>query len=216
VKPLEHRTLMRYHDGELSKEEAARVAERLGSDPESVEVLADLDRLGGHVREAALERASHHDDLVDAIMSRIQNADPARPAQSAGSLPREGQVAPITAARRFGRSRSVPAVIALSVTIAAAAAVALRINQAEKAAEHAARPSPPAAQEVAALPAPRPSAAAEAAEGLAADAPSAAAIEIVDFGANAGTIFLVPEGEETTPVVWLDDTAPSLGRMEPL
>ena len=43
----------------------------------------------------------------------------------------------------------------------------------------------------------------------------AATIEAVDFGNRAGTIFMVPAGDQSTPVVWLVDEAPS-GRMEPL
>jgi hypothetical protein len=47
------------------------------------------------------------------------------------------------------------------------------------------------------------------------EAAPAASIEAVDFGNHGGSIFLVPAGEETTPVVWLVDDAQG-GRMEPL
>ena len=42
-------------------------------------------------------------------------------------------------------------------------------------------------------------------------------IEVVDFGAQQGTIFMVSAGQETTPVVWLVDDASEGGeRLEPL
>jgi hypothetical protein len=44
-----------------------------------------------------------------------------------------------------------------------------------------------------------------------------ASIEEVDFGAQGGTIFMVPAGPDVTPVVWLmDDPPPSGHRMKPL
>ena len=47
------------------------------------------------------------------------------------------------------------------------------------------------------------------------DADLAATIEAVDFGNQPGSIFMVPAGEESTPVVWLEDE-PAGARMEPL
>ena len=45
----------------------------------------------------------------------------------------------------------------------------------------------------------------------------AVAIEVVDFGSRNGTIFLVPSGEENTPVVWLvDEPTQSGDTMGPL
>lgn len=42
-----------------------------------------------------------------------------------------------------------------------------------------------------------------------------AAIEMVDFGAGGGTIFVVSKGTEATPVVWLSDDPPD-GQAKPL
>ena len=47
------------------------------------------------------------------------------------------------------------------------------------------------------------------------DGPPAASIEAVDFGNHPGTIFMVPAGDESTPVIWLEDE-PAGARMERL
>jgi hypothetical protein len=36
---------------------------------------------------------------------------------------------------------------------------------------------------------------------------AAVAIESVDFGTHAGTVFVLEAGDSVTPVVWLDDDA---------
>jgi hypothetical protein len=43
-----------------------------------------------------------------------------------------------------------------------------------------------------------------------------AAIEMVDFGAGGGTIFVVSKGTEATPVVWLSDDEPPARQAKPL
>jgi hypothetical protein len=43
-----------------------------------------------------------------------------------------------------------------------------------------------------------------------------AAIEMVDFGAGGGTIFVVSKGTEATPVVWLSDDDPPARQAKPL
>ncbi|MCE7888933.1 MAG: hypothetical protein DYH12_04375, partial [Sorangiineae bacterium PRO1] len=47
------------------------------------------------------------------------------------------------------------------------------------------------------------------------DVDPAATIEAVDFGNRGGSIFMVPAGAESTPVVWLVDE-PAGARVEPL
>jgi hypothetical protein len=199
---LEQRTVMRYFDGELSDEEAADVEARLNSDPDAARLLTDLDRLSGLIREDALTRGLRHDDLADAVMARLEQQS-AAPASSRPKL-----VAP-------SRARRISAAVGISVAMAAAAAVMVRVRSLPS--PHADGHGTSSALIPRELPASDPLAVTSRfEEEPRGDAP-AAAIEAVDFGAHAGSIFMVPEGEETTPVVWLvDEPGPSLGRMEPL
>lgn len=200
MKRLEQRTVMRYFDGELPPAEAAEVEERLRTDRDAARLLEDLARLSERVQDVALARAAPHDDLADEVMRRLEQELPAE------SKPNH---APPSA-----WPTRVAGVVGLSVALAAAAAVMLQVGG----------PKQPALPDSGALVSASPRLAEPTIGPLAvvnepvdeqADGP--AAIETVDFGSHAGSIFLVPEGEETTPVVWLvDEPASSLGRMDPL
>jgi anti-sigma factor RsiW len=207
---ISHETLMRYFDGELSPEQAAELEEQLASDPEAERVLAGLDQIGEVVRGVALARSDAHADLTDRILERVA-AEPRVPAARQGALERVS-VRPLPQKSRL--QRAAPALIG-GLALAAAAALLF-----ERVREPVAPPAPivevnppapapeiPEERSVPALPEPI----------AEADTAPAIAIETVDFGAHRGSIFMLQEGEATTPVVWLvDEPGPGKGRMEPL
>jgi anti-sigma factor RsiW len=182
--------LMRYYDGELDADEAAELEAELERDAEARGVLAGLEQLSGFVRREAAERDVP--DLTDAIMAEVARE------------PRQDRTAPAPAPA--GWRVIVPAAAAV---LALAASVAL-VNEFSAAPAEPVRvvQQPPLVvappEEPAAVP-------------LVVAERDAVAIETVDFGAREGTIFVVQEGEGSTPVVWLmDEPAPAGGRMEPL
>lgn len=193
-----HIDLMRLHDSELSEEEAAQLELELTES--ELRVLEGLEDLGERIRVANGHESL---DLTDSIMARLDE-----PAQLA---PESAKPAPV----RELRPRSNGAWVAGGLALAAAAVVAFWFtNQRHEAPAVAQKPAPT----VAPAPAPEPLPKEAVAELVLPEdevAP-AASIEAVDFGNSNGTIFMVPSGEETTPVVWLaDDSTPS-SRMEPL
>lgn len=196
---LNHPQLMRYYDGELSPEEAADVEAALEKDPEAQRVFEGLEQLSAFVRLHEREQAVSDGGLTDAIMARI-----AQGGTRTESTPPE-------VARGPWRN-IVPAAAAV---LALAASVAL-VNELSKDSRTTA---PVVEQPSAASEQPQAPALFEepAAEQVLAETGPAVAIETVDFGAREGTIFLLQEGEGSTPVVWLmDEPAPAGGRMEPL
>jgi anti-sigma factor RsiW len=199
MSPLEQRTIMRYFDGELSDAEAAEVEERLRTDRQAARLLEDLSRLSGRVQEAALARAASHDDLADRVMLRLEEEGRAEP------KPARKQPSAVPA--------RVAGAIGLAVALAAAAAVMVLVRSPKQ-------PALPDSGAAVSVPAPPESPIgplAVADEPVDERAEGPAAIETVDFGSHAGSIFLVSEDEETTPVVWLvDEPASTLGRMDPL
>jgi hypothetical protein len=191
-----HIDLMRLHDGELSEEEAAELERELSES--ELRVLDGLEDLGERIRVANGHESL---DLADSIMARLDE-----PTEVAESV----KPAPV----RELRPRSNGVWVAGGLALAAAAVVAFWFtNRSHEAPTVAQKPAP----SVTPAPAPEPLAKEAVAElALPEDeamAP-AASIQAVDFGNRNGTIFMVPSGEETTPVVWLADDSPS--RMEPL
>ena len=221
MKQTSHQTLMRYFDGELTAEEEAEVERYLRADPEARRFADNLELLGDVVRDAAMKRASAHDDLADSVMARLDAEVPG------AALPVQQAPRPLDAGRPRlaavnGRSPAkVAALVGVSLALAAGAALVLRttgpsrpelVSQGPTASTSAAQYAPKHAEELAA-------GSADAAERAAPESSASASIETVDFGSSAGTIFLAGEedGEETTPVVWvMDEPGPSPGRMEPL
>lgn len=200
--PSEER-LMRYFDGELDADEAREVEAFLESSPEAKLSLLAWDRVGDAVRAIGEDAGAPGVDIADAVMSRI-----GQPSKVAGA----------SAARARASRRWMAAVPAIGLSIAAAAAIALYLRPPVTSPSAVGMPS--VAREASEAPTAgvetSPSAFAAAAE-----TGSGAAIESVDFGAIAGTIFMVPNGqspeESETPVVWLMDDADSdEGRMAPL
>jgi anti-sigma factor RsiW len=188
----DHARLMRYYDGELDAEETAELEAELAGDPEAQGVLDGLEQLSAFVRRDAAEQPAL--DLTDAIMARV------------ASEPRQDRSAAPPPARAGWRVIA-PAAAAV---LALAAGVAL-VNELSRA--------PQAPVPVVQQPTPRVVPSSEEAP----EVPTvvaereAVSIETVDFGAREGTIFVVQEGEGSTPVVWLmDEPTPPGTRMEPL
>ncbi|HVW24694.1 MAG TPA: hypothetical protein VHC69_04960 [Polyangiaceae bacterium] len=192
--------LMRYFDGELDAGDAREVELWLESSPEARLKLLAWDRVGDAVRAIA-DASTAGSDIADSVMARI--APPARPALAGANA---------RAPRRW-----IAAVPAIGLALAAAAAVVLYFRS----------PATPSVGAAASVVRTTPGQGATAFEAAAspmvavADTESGAAIESVDFGASAGSIFMVPSGQNAddaqTPVVWLmDDAPPDEGRMAPL
>jgi hypothetical protein len=203
-----HLELMKLHDDELEPD-AARELEAELTD-EELAVLEGLEQLGDVVRALADDASAPADGIADAVMERLSSAEPAPEL----SLLAGGAPVGRPAAREPAAAKSRAQVLLFSGLGLAAAALALLFIGSRGEPEQPARVAEPS---LVTAPSSRPEPTAAEPELAAAEdevAP-AASIEAVDFGNQAGTIFLVPAGEETTPVVWLVDDAPG-ARMEPL
>lgn len=177
--------LMRYLDGEATDAEAREVERWLAESAEARTLLRDLEAVGAAVRAIADERGTAADGIADAVMRKIGEERPA---------PRslEEHRAKKSAGRRFFLA---PA-IGLSLAAAAAVVLFLKSPPGENPGEGAGAP---------AMPDPSGGGAESAGIAAVADDGTGAAIESVDFGAQNGTIFMVPSGPQVTPVVWLVD-----------
>jgi anti-sigma factor RsiW len=195
---LNHPQLMRYYDGELDAEQAAEVEAALANDPEAQRVFEGLEQLSAFVQTHEREQALP--DLTDAIMSRIareERKDSARPAEVV----------------RGPWSTILPAAAAVLALAAGVALVNELSNKPGTTTPVVQQPTATSEEPVAPVPSEEP----VREQVLAESHHPAVAIETVDFGAREGTIFVMQEGEGSTPVVWLmDEPAPAGGRMEPL
>jgi hypothetical protein len=195
---------MRLHDGELGPEEASELEG--GLSPEDLRVLAGLEQIGDVVRSYEPEALDRFEGVADQVMASLDRVD-----NVVALGPRVEIATETLRPPRQRRTRSGP-VVAIGLALAAAAAAALWMTT-------PGGPPPETTASMAPLLAPPPRApVADPSSPPAAtddDADLAATIEAVDFGNRAGTIFMVPAGDQSTPVVWLVDEAPS-GRMEPL
>jgi len=136
------------------------------------------------------------------VMARIEHEE-----TTLGQSGEVVQLRPQPASRPAGRAT----VVVVGLALAAAAAAVLWVRSASP-------PPDPAPLPVASVHAPKPEVPAPpppAVETAEEEPSPAASIEAVDFGNSAGSIFMVPAGDETTPVVWLVDD-PASARMEPL
>ena len=188
---------MRYVDGEVDAEEAELVERWLSESAEARTLLRELESIGSEVRALADDRASRARSIADAVMAQVAGEGPVSRTRV--------RAAPIERAKKA--RRVVGAVPAIGLALAAAAAVVVYL-----------RPHPGPASAVRERPsaaiAPEPFSTTSSlpAEVAAAEPESGASIESVDFGAQNGTIFIVPSGPQSTPVVWLmDDAEPSSG-----
>jgi negative regulator of sigma E activity len=204
--------LMLYFDGEVDDAEAREISAWLESSERARLVVSSFERVGAAVRAIGDDRGAGGVDIADAVMAHIERADVKTP----DGAPIIGAMAP-SRARPAGRRWAAMAP-AIGLAMAAAAVVALYLRPRLPSSPVGTAPSVVAAASEQLFPA-LPAASEEAAGTV--DFAAGAAIESVDFGAVAGTIFMVPSGsssdESETPVVWLmDDPTPNEGRMAPL
>jgi hypothetical protein len=191
--------LMRLHDGELTEDELGQL------EAEDERLLDGLDQLGDVLRAHSQNKSASF-DVADSVMARLDEPEPVE----------EAKPAPVKKLRKAPppKARVYP-VVAIGLALAAAAAWAL---WPKPGVDTKTRPAPIAQPVVAPQPSEEPTeepgAVAQVDVGDD-DGPAAASIESVDFGNHAGTIFMVPAGEESTPVIWLEDED-SAGRMERL
>jgi negative regulator of sigma E activity len=189
--------LMRYVDGEADAEEAELVERWLAESAEARAVLRDFEVIGGGLRAIADERGTRMGSIADSVMAQVAGEGPVSRTRV--------HATPIEAAKK-GR-KIVSAVPAIGLALAAAAVVLIYLRP------HPG-PAPAVRNELSASPVIEPlsSSSSEPGEVAVADPESGASIESVDFGAQNGTIFIVPSGPQSTPVVWLmDDAEPSSG-----
>ena len=208
MKPPNDERLMRYFDRELEGAEADEIEQWLAESEEARTLLLHLERVGDTVREIGADMGAGSAGIADAVMARLAEAESSapKPLQS----PARGGGAETRAARRW-----FAAVPAVGLAFAAAAAIVFYFRPHPRPLVNGVVPAVTVSSAGSIAPEP---AASEPPPSVAADA---ASIESLDYGAVAGTIFMVPgdpSSEETqTPVVWLkDEPAPDEGRMAPL
>lgn len=207
--------LMRYLDGEVDAAERGEIEAWLAESKDARELLEGIALVGQAVRAIGDDVGAGGDGIADAVMAGIGGG---------GRVVDIGPAAERSRSRGLGR-RFLNLAPALGLGLAAAAAVVVYFRPVPTPGP-AARSSAPTVTR--ALPAPVP--ATETSEqqpvpalGYAAGE-GGASIESVDFGARAGTIFMVSTGAdsddsetEDTPVVWLmDEVGSTKGRMAPL
>jgi len=179
---LSREQLMRYHDGELSEAEAHAVEAALEDEPELAGELEAYGELGSFVR-AWDQSNSAKLATFDVSASVMAALEPPR-ARVHALLPR------------------IATWVSLGAAIAAGSVLVVRSWSAPpvapggpRAGEHAELSIASAVPELSAV---LPGQEAK---------PSPATIESVDFGSNAGTVFVVSTDSSETPVVWMPDDA---------
>jgi len=175
--------LMRYHDGEVSDEEARVVEGALEQEPALLEELEAYSELGSFVRVWGQGRVADSFDVADSVMQKLE--------------PPMARVHPLWP--------RVATWVSLGVAIAAGSVLVVRSWSAPPVtpgAPSAMRAGQPAALALSAAAVPEVSAALEEEP-----KPPPATIESVDFGVNAGTVFVVSTDSSETPVVWMPDDA---------
>ena len=176
--------LMRYHDGEVSEEEARSVEAALEHEPALLEELEAYSELGSFLR--VLSDANTSSLPIDITENVLRAIEPPR-ARVHALWPRVATWVSLGAAIAAGsvlvaRSWSAPPVRPGGAQLATAG-------------EHAVLAAASSA-------APEVSAALEEEPKL-----PPATIESVDFGTNTGTVFVVSTDSSETPVVWMPDDA---------
>jgi anti-sigma factor RsiW len=179
--------LMRYVDGDLDEEQALAVEEWLAQSSEARAFLRDLSLIGREVRSIAEEYGKRSGPITDDVMSRIMQEGGLRGGPARAAAPRERRIHTV-----------LPAV---GLAFAAAAAVAIYLKP------HHTIPVESVRNDPSATTAPEPFSATSVSSMVAQaeDPEGGPSIESVDFGAQNGTIFMVPSGPELTPVLWMDD-----------
>lgn len=173
--------LMLWVDGELlDAERAGEIAELVRSDPRVRAIVTALRQASQAVSEEALRHAelSEADSIADDVMEAIAAAESRR------------LIAPV----KRGPAWRGPAVVALGIVFAAAAAWAIIFPRELSSVARGTSPGGGVGVPT-----------------LASDDKTGVSIDVVDFGGRPGTIFYVPsEDESILPVVWLtEDDTPS-------
>ena len=206
--PLE---LMLFADGELHGQRRIEVEAWLAGNRHAQAKIATVHEMGAVVREATDQRAAcwGADAIADLVMSRLDESPSSEPAVKVGAISVSRlrrtvmrDLRPPTTHRRF----IAPLAIA-STGFAMAAAVALVVWHFAGMGVHAltqvpsavVMPSEPGALVASAGPIVPPEVE---------EAEPGVSVDLIEFGAHAGTIFYVPTGTGTTTVVWLTDDEP--------
>ena len=174
--------LMRYHDGEVSEEEARVVEQALDQEPALADELEAYSELGSFVRAWGEANTGKQFDISESVMAAIEPP----PARVHSLLPR------------------IATWVSLGVAIAAGSVLVVRSWSAPAAPPSRAHAPDAAAFSSAAVPEPEVSAALQGEEE---QRLPPATIESVDFGSNTGTVFVVSTDSSETPVVWMPDDA---------
>ena len=216
---LDYLRLMQLHDEELSAEEAARLEAELGQAGlrESARGIGDgLAQIGDVVRALADLDVQRYRAAADDIAAQVMHclddtgAEAFRLAEpTPGGGPNGGSG---RSANRWGWIAGVGGALAMAAT---ALIFAWSVGSFPPA------PAETQTQITAAGSSldsgPRMIASVEPMRTPTIDGDPGVAIEMVDFGAQSGTIFMVSAGQEATPVVWLVDEGPaSEGRVKQL
>ncbi|MEI9954621.1 MAG: zf-HC2 domain-containing protein [Pseudomonadota bacterium] len=181
--------LMRYHDGELSEAEARVVEAALEHEPALLAELEAYGELASFVR--AWDQANANKlasfDVTSSVMAALESPR----ARVHTLLPRIATWVSLSAAIAAGS--------VLVVRSWSAAPIAPRGAPSAESAEQAGPASPSASSpELSAV---------LGALGEEQPKPPPATIESVDFGSNAGEVFVVSTDSSETPVVWMPDDA---------
>jgi ABC-type Fe3+-siderophore transport system permease subunit len=176
---------MRFHDGEVTEEEARLVEAALDQEPALLEELEAYSELGSFVRAWGESHSEQQQDIAEDVMRALEPAKP--PARVHALWPR------------------VATWVSLGAAIAAGSVLVARSWSAPPATPNRTGANEGAAAAHAALVASS-SAAPEVSAALEAEPPPPpATIESVDFGKNSGTVFVVSTDSSETPVVWMPD-----------
>jgi hypothetical protein len=207
---LDHLRLMQHYDAELTPEEAELFEAHLreaGLDARARSVEAGLDQLGDIVRAlVGAEEQAHAavaDKIADQVLSQLSATDQAD-TRALAAVTRRGS--PLWAWGAGG-------IAALAAAVLLFVWSGIESRDAGSVSGVGIAATGPIASY-----APKEVAPTQSALAARIDLEPGVAIEMVDFGARSGTIFMVPSGEDApTPVVWLVDEGPDIGgRVEQL
>jgi len=190
--------LMRYHDGELSEAEARRVESALDQDPALLEELEAYSELGSFVRVWDQSNASKlaSFDISDSVLSAIEP----RRARVHSLLPRIATWVSLSAAIAAGSVLVVRSWSAAPLP----PPCSVSAERAEQA-RHDGTASPSASAPELSVAAVLEAVALDGAVARDPSPPPPATIESVDFGSNAGEVFVLSTDTSETPVVWMPD-----------
>lgn len=182
--------LMRYHDGELSEAEVRVVEAALEQEPALLEELEAYSELGSFVR--AWDQANVNQlasfDVSESVMTALE---PPR-ARVHSLLPRIATWVSLSAAIAAGSALVVRSWSTAPLAPPGAPSAERAEGSTESASPSASVPSLSAVLGVIDEEQPK---------------PPPATIESVDFGSNAGEVFVVSTDSSETPVVWMPDDA---------